>query len=85
MFQSNMVPASPLPSLSAYPDTPLSEALSIGASGEPLDILDIPSNGTPMSEGDNLSEAFNSSQSPLLDAAAHTLEDPEAHDAALPR
>jgi hypothetical protein len=84
MFQGDVVPASPLPSPSAHPDTPLSNTPSIRAPGEPLDISDIPSNGTPMSEGDGLSEACDSSQSPLPDAAAHMLEDPEAHDAALP-
>jgi len=36
-----------------------------------------------MSEGNYLSEAFDSSWLPSLDAAAHVLKDPEANDAAL--
>ncbi len=84
MFQGDAVPSSPLPGPSAHPDTPLSEAPSIGAPGEPLDASDVPSDGTPMSEGDYLSEAFNYLQSPSPDAAAHTLEDPKANNAALP-
>jgi len=85
MFQGDVVPASPLSGLSACPDTPLSEAPSIGAPREPLNISDILSNSTPMSEGNDLSEAFDSSWSPLPDAAAHMLKDPEAYNAALPR
>jgi hypothetical protein len=37
-----------------------------------------------MSEGNYLSETFNSSWLPSLDAAVHVLKDPEANDAALP-
>ena len=84
MFQGDAVPSSPLPGPSACPDTPLSKAPSIGAPGEPLDTSDVPSDGTPMSEGDYLSETFDYSRSPLLDAAVHVLEDSEANDAALP-
>jgi len=84
MFQGDAVPSSPLPGPSACPDTPLSKAPSIGAPGEPLDTSDVPSDGTPMSEGDYLSEAFDYSWSPSPDAAAHALKDPEANDAALP-
>jgi hypothetical protein len=83
MFQGDSVPPSPQPGPSARPNTPLSEAPSIGAPGEPHSISDS-SFGTPMSEGNYLSEAFDSSRSPSPDAAAHVLEEPEANDAALP-
>jgi len=84
MFQGDAVPSSPLSGPSAHPDTLLSKAPSIGAPGEPLNTSDVPSDGTPMSEGDYLSEAFDYLRSPSPDAAAHVLKDPEANDAALP-
>ena len=78
MFLGDGVPVSPLPGPSAQLNTPLSKGPSIGAPGEPLDVLDIPSISMPMSEGSDPSKAFNSLQSPSLDTAAHVLEDPKA-------
>ena len=75
---------SPLPGPSAQLNTPLSEGPSIRASGEPLDVSDVPSIGMLMSEGGDPSEAFNSSQSLSPDTAVHALEDSEANDNALP-
>ena len=86
MFQGDAVPASPQPGPSAQPNTPPSEGPSIGAPGEPLGISDAPSNVTPISEEDDLSDdskVLDSSQLPLLCTAAHAREDPEAHDTAL--
>src|SRR6266851_4788078 len=77
MFQGDAVPVSP------HPDTPLSKRPSIGAPGEPHGISDIPSNGAPISLGNDLSEAFYSSWLPSPDAAMHALKDPQAHDTAL--
>src|SRR6266851_9310832 len=77
MFQGDAVPVSP------RPDTPPSKGPSIRAPGEPHGISDIPSNGAPISSGDDLSEAFYSLQLPSPDAAVHMLEDPQAHDTAL--
>jgi len=76
MFQGDAVPSSPLPGPSACPDTLLSKAPSTGAPAEPLSASDVPSDGTPMSEGDYLSEAFNYSQLPSPDAAVRSLGDP---------
>lgn len=79
IFQSDAIPDSPQPGPSARPNTPPIESPSIGAPGERDSISDI-SFGTPMSERDDLSEAFESSRSPSPDAAAHPLEDPGAND-----
>jgi len=76
MFQGDAVPSSSLPGPSARPDTLLSKAPSTGASAEPLGASDVPSDSTPMSEGDYLSEAFDYSRLPSLDAAACSLGDP---------
>ena len=84
MFQGDGIPVSPLSGPSAQLNTLLSKGPSIGASREPLDVLDIPSISMPMSEGSDPSEAFNSLQSPSPDTAAHALEDSEANDNALP-
>jgi hypothetical protein len=84
MFQGDAVPSSPLSGPSAHPDTLLSKAPSTGASAEPLGASDVLSDSTPMSEGDYLSEAFNYSWLPSLDAATRSLGDPQAHDTALP-
>jgi hypothetical protein len=83
MFQGNAVPPSPQPGPSVQPNTLLSEAPSIRAPREPHSISDS-SFGTPMSKGNYLSKAFDSSWLPSPDAAAHVLEDPKANDAALP-
>ena len=79
MFQGNAVPASPQPGPSVRPNTPPSEGPSIGAPGELLGISDAPSNVTPISEEDDLSddsEVLDSSQLPLLCTAAHAHKDP---------
>ena len=69
--------------MSPHPNTPPSEGPSIRAPRELHGISDVPSNGAPISSGDDLSEAFYSLQLPSLDAAVHALEDPQAHDTAL--
>ncbi len=87
MFQGEIVPAAPPPRPSVWPDTPLSEGPPIRSPGELLGISDTPSNGTPISEEDELSddsEVLNSSQLPLLGTATHMHEDPEAYNTALP-
>ena len=87
VFQGDAVPQSPQPGPSARHNTPPSEGPSIRAPGDPLGISDAPSNGTPISEEDELSddsEVLDPSQSPLQGTAAHAREDPEAHDTDLP-
>jgi len=87
MFQGNAVLSSPQPRPSAWHNILLSKGLFIRAPGDPLGILDTPSNGTPISKEDELSndsEVLDLSQLPLLGTAAHMYEDPEAYDTNLP-
>jgi hypothetical protein len=84
----DIVLVDPPPRLSAQPNTPLGKGSSIGAPGELLGILGTPSNSTPISNKDDLSndsEVLNSLHLPLLGTAIDMHKDLEAHDTALPR
>ena len=83
MFQGAAILASPLPGPSVHPNTPVSEGSLIRAPRVLLGISDAPSNDTPISEEDELSDdskVLDPSQLPLLGTAAHVRKDPEAHD-----